>query len=112
MKNNELPSLPDAEAYLYVNGNQRGVSLYYRSDSEISEGTSRFPLITTDQAEAYAQARVREVLEKAVSICVSVYAQGSAEYTATRNPYFEGGCDAADLIEQRILNLIPKNNHD
>lgn len=52
----QLPPLPDAEAYLYINGDHRGVSLHYRSDLEISEGTSRFPLITTDQAVNYVRA--------------------------------------------------------
>lgn len=69
------------------------------------EGAS---LITTSQAEAYAKARVREALEKAASICEDAYEQSSAKYAVSRNPYFEGGCGAAEFIEQKILALIPK----
>lgn len=65
-------------------------------------------LITTSQAEAYAKARVREALEKAASICEAAYEQDSAKYAVSRNPYFEGGCGAAEFIEQKILALIPK----
>ena len=70
---------------------------------------TRDSLITTTQAEAYAQAQVREALEKAASICEDTYAQGSAEYAVSRNSYFEGGCDAAESIEHKILALIPKD---
>lgn len=56
----ELPPPPEPEAYLYVNGDHRGVSLHYRSDMDISEGTTRKALITTEQADE----RVREALRQ------------------------------------------------
>jgi hypothetical protein len=65
-------------------------------------------LITTEQAEAYANARVREALEKAAGICGADYEQGRAEYAASCNPYFDGVCAAAESIEYKILALIPK----
>lgn len=54
----QLPPIPDAEAYLYINGDHRGVSLHYRSDMELSEGTSRIPLIPRDQVINYVQAAI------------------------------------------------------
>lgn len=71
---------------------------------------TRDSLITTTQAEAYAKVLVRAALEKAASICEDAYKHGSAEYAVSRNPYFEGGCDVADVIEQKILALIPKES--
>lgn len=56
----ELPPLPEPEAYLYVNGDQRGVSLHYRGDMDIAEGVTRKALITTEQADE----RVREALRQ------------------------------------------------
>jgi len=54
----ELLPLPYAEAYLYVNGEQRGVSLHYRGDLDLPEGTTRFGLITTEQADDRARAAI------------------------------------------------------
>ena len=70
-KNSGGPAFPEPEAYLYVNGKHRGVSLNFHGDMDLSEGTVRHALITTDQAEAYAIDRVREALEKAESIVQS-----------------------------------------
>lgn len=55
----ELPPMPESEAYLYVNGDHRGVSLHYRSDMGISEGTVRKSLITTEQAAEWAREVIR-----------------------------------------------------
>lgn len=62
-------TMPEPEAFLYLNGEHRGVSLNFRSDMNLSEGTVRYALITTDQAEAYAAAKVLEALEKADRAC-------------------------------------------
>lgn len=99
---------PEAEAYLYENGEHRGVSLHMRGDMDLSAGTIGRGLITTDQAEAYAAAKVREALEEAIAICDAVYEQGESEYRTSCNPYFEGGCAAAESIETKIRALIPK----
>ena len=101
-------TLPEPDAYLYVNGDHRGVSLNFRSDMDLSEGTVRHALITTDQAEAYAAAKVRDALDRAIAICDAAYEQGKGEYRASCNPYFEGGCDAAESIESKIRTLISK----
>lgn len=58
MKNETL----QAEAYLYVNGEHRGVSLHPRNGMELSVGTTRHDLVTVEQAEAHAAAKVREAL--------------------------------------------------
>lgn len=62
------------------------------------------------QVEKYADDKVREALEKAVSICEAAYGKNSTKYAISRNPYFEGGCDAIDFIEQKIRSLISKEN--
>ena len=95
--------MPEPVAKVYVGNPVR----YEHIDAwDLDIGTHM--LITTTQAEVYAKARVREALEKAASICEAAYEQGSAEYAVSRNPYFEGGCDAAESIEHKILALIPK----
>lgn len=57
--------------------------------------------------EAYAAAKVREALDRAIAICDAAYEQGKGAYRASCDPYFEGGCDAAELIESRIRALLP-----
>lgn len=61
-------------------------------------------LVTTEQAEAYAAAKVREALEDAAKVCDAYF----NEITEPRsNPYYDGALDAADILEQRIRALIP-----
>ena len=67
-KNSGGPAFPEPEAYLYVNGKHRGVSLNFHGDMDLSEGTVRHALITTNQAESYADSKVREALEDAAKI--------------------------------------------
>jgi hypothetical protein len=49
-------TLPEPDAYLYVNGNHRGVSLEWRSDMDLSVGTERHALYTEKQVRAIAAA--------------------------------------------------------
>lgn len=60
-------------------------------------------LVTIEQAEAYAAAKVREALEEAAKVCDTYF----NEITEPRsNPYYDGALDAADILEQRIKELI------
>ena len=47
--------LPNPDAYLYVNGEHRGVSLAWRGDMDLAEGTERHNLYTVQQ--------VREIIK-------------------------------------------------
>ena len=51
-------TMPKPVAYLYVSPNGNAVNV--RSYDDIAPGVNKFGLITTDQAEAYAAAKVRE----------------------------------------------------
>lgn len=44
--------LPEPDAYLYTNGNHRGVSLEWRAQSDMAEGTERHALYTEKQVRA------------------------------------------------------------
>ena len=57
-------TMPEPEAFLYVDGKHRGVSLNLCDGMDLSGGTVRESLITTTQAEAYAAAKVREALKQ------------------------------------------------
>lgn len=96
-------TMPEPEAFLYVNGEHRGVSLNFRDDMDLSEGTVRHALITTDQAEAYATARVRA----AMSAAFEKAAQRSMRmphYSDFERGYAEGRSHAA----MEIREFIPK----
>lgn len=54
-------------AYLYVNGEHRGVRLHKCTEMSLPTNTIEQGLITTDQAKAYADARVQEALEGRLS---------------------------------------------
>lgn len=112
----KLPPLPEPDWYLVMSADGDNVNVELRTSDvdavnaalDMGGMVEIHRLITIDKAEAYVKARVREALEKAASICEAAYEQGSAEYAVSRNPYFEGGCDAAEFIERKILALIPK----
>ena len=57
--------LPEPDAYLYTSGNHRGVSLEWRGQSDMAEGTERHALYTEQQVRAllaaHAQADARDV---------------------------------------------------
>jgi hypothetical protein len=65
-------------------------------------------LITTDQAEAYANARVREALEEAANIAGSAFRRSRAAYCSGGEPYAQGAADCAGFIETDIRVLISK----
>ena len=44
--------LPEPDAYLYTSGNHRGVSLEWRGQSDMAEGTERHALYTEQQVRA------------------------------------------------------------
>ena len=44
--------LPEPDAYLYTSGNHRGVSLEWRGQSDMAEGTERHALYTERQVRA------------------------------------------------------------
>ncbi len=44
--------LPEPDAYLYTSGNHRGVSLEWRGQSDMAEGTERHALYTELQVRA------------------------------------------------------------
>ena len=52
--------LPEPDAYLYVNGDHRGVGLAWRGDMDLAEGTERHNLFTEQQ--------VRELLSEAGTV--------------------------------------------
>lgn len=105
----KLPPLPEPllEMDRRVTGNVKWTVAGALEAPRLKDGVAFFSM---SQLEAYADARVREALEKAVSICEAAYEQGSTEYAISCNPYFEGGCDAIEFIEQRIRSLIPKES--
>lgn len=114
----KLPPLPEPDWYLAIStdGNHVNVELRASDENAVNAALDMgglveiHRLITIDKAEAYTKARVREALEKAASICEAAYEQGSAEYAASCNPYFDGVCAAAESIEYKILALIPKES--
>jgi hypothetical protein len=59
--------LPEPDAYLYVNGNHRGVSLEWRSDMDLSAGTERHALYTEKQCRALLPKHPRK------SCCLSLF---------------------------------------
>lgn len=73
-----------------------------------SKGYVAEPLVTVDQAEAYAAAKVREALEEAAKVCDEYW---KAIEPSNRH-YDEGRMDAADILEQRIEELIPSQTGD
>ncbi|NYT64884.1 hypothetical protein H0A58_02735 [Alcaligenaceae bacterium] len=92
-------TMPEAEAHLYVNGHHRGVSLFMRSDVDMSDGTTRQDLIATEQAETHATARVRDTLKQAAGVAKSV----SNKYAYR---HYGNEVDTADEIEAGIHSLI------
>lgn len=110
----KLPPLPEPDAYLFQH-EETGLTEYVDSQQVkwgFEKANPRWQKIhgvfTERQMQAYANAQVREALKKAVSLCEVSYVHGSLEYAISRNPYFEGGCDAVEFIEQKIRALIPK----
>lgn len=59
---------------------------HYFAEEQASTGRSR-PLITTTQAEAYADARVRQALEQAAEACTSTMMMNSDSYCGATAHY-------------------------
>lgn len=64
---------PEVEAYLYVNGAHRGVSLNLRGDMDLSVGTGRHDLVTAASADAYANAQVLAALQSLAAFASEHY---------------------------------------
>lgn len=95
---------PSPEAFLYVNGEHRGVSLNLCGGMDLSDGTVRHGLITTTQAEAYADARVQKALEEAAQACEARIGQHAPGMT----PEDVEDCDEeARLCAAAVRALIP-----
>lgn len=97
------PKMPEPVAWLHVCRKKpelRGL-LYEKSAPELAaRGFVPEPLITTTQAEAYADAVRREALEEAASVAKQIsdkYAYG----------YYGNEVDTADEIEAAIRALTP-----
>jgi len=77
-------AMPEPTAYLYVHGEQEGVRLHKCSEMGLYAGTIEHSLITTDQAEAYKDACVREALEAVIQRleAESAIARGHKAYSA------------------------------
>lgn len=91
-------TMPEPAAYLYVNGEHRGVSLDLRGDMDLSEGTDRQALVTVEQAEAYAQARVREAAEP--------YAPVDGKYGPAVQQAWHAGWDAAQEVDDGVWEAL------
>lgn len=81
-------------------------------DYRLSDGSVVYtssPLVLKSRAEAYAAAKVREALEEAAKACDAYFKETEEQ---SRSTYEEGKLDAADILEQRILALIPSQTGD
>lgn len=99
--------VPEPVGYLHICGKKpESKALKWQKDDTIlrSKGYKPEPLVTATQAEAYAEARVREALEEAAKVCDAYFKETEEQ---SRSAYEEGKLDAADILEQRIKALIP-----
>lgn len=115
-------TIPEPEAFLYVNGEHRGVSLNLCGGMDLSDGTVRYALITTDQAEAYANAMVKQALEALNNQAQKLYESSLKSRSARDGAADEDELKAIDLwnvegigvakaytnMQKAIRALIPK----
>ncbi len=107
---------PEVEAYLYVNGDHRGVSLNIRGDMDLSAGTERHSLVKAASAEAYANAQELAALESLLAFTSEHYLGALANretddddiHARNWNLEHTGQARAYTVIEQEIRKRIAK----
>lgn len=93
---------PVARATVHMHQDRRQFSLAELGTEAVGELTwGEYDLITTDQAEAYAAAKVREALEGAAKICDETYVEPG-------DLQVESCYEAAE----KIRALIPHNDSE